>query len=258
MKKLFWTIFLCLAATTATAQNDTLPRDPDTARAAQIIDRYLEYVDFSKISTDSMICVVTKIVSRSHPGDTSMIYRWYAKPMYSRIEMYQDGKMTNGLYGDGTGTFKMFMQGPRTWATITQDSYFDLMMSRDIRGALYNWRSRGAEVSFAGEYDYEGHKVNRVFVTCPRIFDRYYFFEQESGLLFMATEIEHIYGDGKITRNAQKVDWRAWNEFVPFRGCMMPSIESYQAYEDITFLYHSYHMEPLNKKLFTEDFHQIP
>ena len=81
----------------ATAQNDTLPRDPDTARAAQIIDRYLEYVDFSKISTDSMICVVTKIVSRSHPNDTSMIYRWYAKPMYSRIEMYQDGTSCNLL-----------------------------------------------------------------------------------------------------------------------------------------------------------------
>lgn len=229
----------------------------DTARAIAIIDRYLNKVDFSQTAGDSVLCVVTYVIDRSHPNDTITIYRWYMGQRYNRTEIWQGGSIQDGYYSDGVKLFRKFHTGRREWANLTPSSYYNVTMPLDIRGALYKWRSKGAEVYYAGESLYEGTTVDRVFVTMPETFDRYYYFERESGLLGFLVEEEHIYGDREPAHNAVRVDWKAWHEFVPVKGCYLPSEESYQVGgEQIVILHHSYHFEAPQTKLFTEDYHK--
>lgn len=254
MKRILISLLCCLPLVASHAQTDSTTRD--TTRAIQIIDNYLGFVDFDPLlkRTDSMVCVVSKVVNQSHPTDTLTIYRWYASGHRCRIEMWQGKKMAEGLHSDGRKAFRTFDNKRRVWRDVTQETFYDMCDPLDIRGALHNWRTKGAETYYDGLVDYNGHKVDRIFFTSPGTFDRYYYFDPDNGFPFLVTEEEHMFGDDKPRKNAQRADWRAWQEFTPFNGYMMPGIESYQAYGDIVFIYHTYSLEKTRKGLFTEDF----
>lgn len=226
----------------------------DTARAIKIIDSYLSRLDFGKKPGDSILYVVSKVVEYSHQDDTMYIYRWYQNPRNIRIEIWSGGQIVDGYLSDATSIFRKFNTKYREWADVTPNSFFDITLPFDIRGALYDWRNKGSEVSYVGEYNFEGHPVDRIFVATPRNFDRYYYFEKESGLLCFVTEEEHMYGDAKATKNAQRVDWRAWNEFTPFRGFLMPTVESYQAEGILVMMSHTYKYLAPNSDVFTENY----
>ena len=249
---LAFVVLTCAHGQTPTATTQTAPKEGDTAMAARIIDNYLGYLNFNHLLNDSVVAVVSYVVDRSHPNDTITIYRWYAANHQNRIEMWQDNRMEDAYFSNGKGIFRRFSSGRREWVDLTQMSYYDLTSALDIRGALYEWRSKGSEPSYMGEYNYEGHPVYRVFVASPEIYDRNYFFEKETGLLFILTEEDHIFGDNKPSQNAHRVDWRAWHEFTPFHGCLLPSIESYQIMTQIVIIHHYYHLEAYNKSLFSE------
>lgn len=254
-------ILLCiiLIGTLSTTQAQTASPDHqsvDSTTAIRVIDNYLSLIDFNDILKDSMLCAVSHIIDRSHPKDTMTVYHWYMKGRRLRIEMWQEGQLSEGYYSDGKSLFRIFRSGVREWADVQQDQFYDYTMPHDIRGALYDWRSKGAEPRYAGTATFEGHDVHRVFVTSPGIFDRYYYFEKNSGLLFMLTEEDRVYGDAKRFKNAQRVDWRAWHEFTPLNGVLFPSIESYQYNNSqVVLIFRQYHFEPIQETLFTEDFH---
>lgn len=259
MKKATFTLILamaCLSWTHGQNASDSVFVMPkgDTAKAASIIDNYIGYINFDHLLSDSVVAVVSHVVERSHPNDTIFIYRWYSNGHQNRIEMWQKGRMEDAYYSDGKKLFRRFSGTRREWVDMMQLSYYDLTMALDVRGALFDWRSKGAEATYLGEYNYNGHPVYRVFVISPEIFDRNYFFEKETGLLFILTEDDHIFGDANQSANSYRVDWRAWHEFTPFRGCLLPSIESYQVDGQIVIIHHYYHMEAYNKDLFTKEY----
>lgn len=258
MKKIFSILALVAVAAMGRAEAQepaaAVLAPVDTARAINIIDNYISRLDFGKKPGDSIMFVVTKVVEYSHQDDTMYIYRWYQNPRKIRIEIWSGGQIIDGFVSDAISIFRKFNTNYREWADVTPDSFFDITMPLDIRGALYDWRSKGSEVSYAGEFNFQGHPVDRIFVASPRAFDRYYYFEKETGLLCFITEEEHMFGDGEPTKNAHRVDWRAWNEFTPFRGFLMPSIESYQAEGSLVTMYHSYQYLAPNADIFSENF----
>lgn len=256
-KFLLLTIAVCAAWMVQAQEVKDTMGDGDTARAAQIIDNYLSMIDYSRLLVDSTLRITTYIIDRDHPTDTMTMYRWYGPNNQIRIEMWQDGKIADGYYSDGGKPYHKFDSQRRVWRDITHESFLDRAIVMDPRGALHNWRSKGAEVRYVGTLAYEGHKVDRIFVACPNLFDRNYLFEQETGLLFMVTEENHIYGDAKPSVRAQLTDWRAWHEFIPFGTCLLPSVESYQSDGHIVLLYHHYRFEPYRAQLFIEDYHKI-
>ena len=229
------------------------PMKGDTAIAAAIINNYLAYVNFNHLLKDSIVYVRSTIVERSHPTDTIVILRWYGNNRKERIEMWQNGKMEDAYYSDGKKLFRRFSKSFRTWRDMTQYSYYDHTIPLDIRGALYDWRSKGSEAYFVGQYTYNDHPVYRVFVTSPKIYDRNYFFERETGLLFLVKEENHIFGDDAPVFDSKPVDWRAWHEFTPFNGCLLPTIESYQIDDQLYVIHNSYSMRPLNDSYFTQN-----
>lgn len=258
MKKLFF--FLVVTAWTIAAQGqavtDSVNTDPmkgDTALAAEIINNYISYVNFEHLLQDSVVFVRTSVVERSHPDDTIKILRWYGSKRQIRIEMWQNGRMQDAFYTNGKKIFRRFSNTYRSWRNMSPDSFLDHTQALDIRGALYGWRSKGSEAYYVGEYTYNNHQAYRVFVTTPGAFDRNYFFEKETGLLFIVTEEDHIYGDAQKSADAQKVDWRGWHEFIPFRGCLMPTMESYQVNDQLFIIRNSYEMVEYKSTYFTKE-----
>lgn len=256
MKRIVLAALLLLTATYGAKAQATAPASEEAiAQGIKIVERYLEMVDFQREKTDSMLYVESKVVDRSHPKDTMTIYRWYMAPRYMRVEIWQNGRINDGYYTDGTTIFRKFRESTRDWADTPQDNFVKRTTPLDIRGALYDWRSKGSEISYAGEYTIEGQKVDRIFVQSPGVFDRYYFFEKKTGLLFMTTEMESTLEQNEIAKNAVRVDWRAWNEFTPVHYFMMPSVESYQYDGQIVIIHNKYRYLPKQTKLFSEDYH---
>lgn len=259
MKK---TLLILLFAGLFSALQAQTPENPhptasDSLLAARIIDNYNQLTNFEPILKDSILCVVTYMVYRDRPLDTMWVYHWYGSDRRLRIEMWQNGKIQEGYYSDGALIFRKFQAATRSWTDIPQDRFYDFSIPHDVRGALYDWRSKGGEAWYAGQYTFEGKKVNRVFMSMPKAFDRYYFFEAETGLLFMVTENDHIFGDWKKGERSRRIDWRAWHEFTPFRGYFLPTIESYQYDQSqIIIIHRQYHFEAFQPKLFSEDYHK--
>lgn len=241
-----------MASLSAQIPKDATPAD--TTRAAQIIDKYLSMVNFENYKTDSILYVVSKVVERNHPKDTMYIYRWYQGSRKVRYEMWQQGKLEDGYYGDGVNVFRKFRESVREWAQITAESFYSGVMALDIRGSLYDWRVKGAEACYAGSITYEGIPVDRVFVSCPYYYDRYYYFEKSSGLLFLVTEDDHVYDKGTAPYNDERVDWRAWNDFTPMRNFMLPGVESYQHEGSIVTIHNSFQYISPKSNIFTEEY----
>lgn len=258
MKSKLLLLFFLATAITVCAQEKAPSQTGDTTLGINIVERYLSMVDFQREKTDSILFVESLIVDRSHPFDTMTIYRWYMAPKYMRVEIWQDGKLDDGYYSNGTTTFKKFNSANREWMNMPQDNFVKRTSPLDIRGALYDWRSKGAEISYAGEYNYNGHMVDRVFVSCPDIFDRYYLFEKSTGLLFLLTENDRLFGDAEPAHNAVKIDWRAWGEFTPVHMFLLPSTESYQYQDQIVIMKHKYRYLPSKTATFTEDYQMKP
>ncbi|MBP5540601.1 MAG: hypothetical protein J6X88_03030 [Bacteroidales bacterium] len=254
MQRITFLLLLCLAGLTATAQKEwTPPTAEDTARGIKIVDRYANYVNYERICHDSILFIVTHIIDYEHPEDTMTIYRWYHWPNQERFEMWQKGQMEMGAYSDGRKIFKKFSTKYRAWRHALNSTYYDFVEPYDIRGPLGKWRSRGAEMYYAGEYTFEGQKVDRVYVSMVGALDRLYYFERATGLLFLVTELKNQMGGG-VPDIDNMVDWRGWHEFVPVGDCMMPSEESYQANGQLVILHHSYRLIPYDEKCFTEDY----
>lgn len=256
MKRLFLLLLVLSTGCSISAQEAKTYTKSDTLRGQQIVDQYLDIIDFDRLLVDSMIYIETKIVDRSNPTDTMRVHQWYANGRRSRIEMYQNGQLESGYYCNGLSGFRMFHSGRRAWVDLIQSSYYDYVYPLDPRGALFDWRSKGSEIVYDGETRFNGNDVERIFVTSPSTFDRYYFFEKNTGLLFLTKEEDHIYGDSKKTDNAQRIDWRGWHQFTPIGSCMVPTEESYQYKDQIVLIFRTYKLIPFNKTAFTEDYYK--
>ena len=139
---------------------------------------------------------------------------------------------------------------------MTQNSVYNVVISLDIRGSLYDWRSKGSELYYAGEFNYKGRPLDRVFVVSPASFDRYYFFERTTGLLTMMVEDIHFFGGDTPREGAYRVDWRAWSEFAPVHGHYLPTVESYRVGEQVVVIRNTYSFKKPSTGYFTEDYYR--
>lgn len=246
MKKLAFLALLLLGTMAASAQK------ADTAR--MVVNRYLSLMNLdAALRSDSVLFVETAIVQRDNPKDTVWMRRWYVKPNLARVELWRKGKLSFGIYGNGKGKYRHYEAQKKVWLDAQEDSYLDVASAYDFRTPLYFSRTNGMEMEYKGEWNYNSNEVQRILVSDPVRYDRYYLFEKKSGLLFLIQELDS-HSEDMATGDAHKVDWRAYHEYVPFGTfSLLPSVESYQADGIVTFQHHTYRYLPLDLNLFNND-----
>ncbi|MDO4217213.1 MAG: hypothetical protein Q4D03_03440 [Bacteroidales bacterium] len=238
-------VFLCLA-TIAIAQNHQYI--PDTA--ALIVDRYLRTMNVEAQRTDSMLYVETITVRRGH-SDTTIMKRWFFPPQCMRVEIYQNGNRISGYRSNGRDVYRVFKKG--RWNTISPNDFFTESAGYDFRGPLYNWRINGVDLTYKGEWDYNGHPTYRVLVQDIFRYDRYYLFDQSNNLMFLADELPPPADTEQKRLDAlAHIDWRAVHEYLPFRAMVLPTIESYQYNGSLYIQYHTYSYLPVDMRLFNK------
>lgn len=225
MKRIYLYILGCVLGNMLIAQNHQY--SPDTA--ATIVERHLSILNHDNLPGDSVLYIESHIVDRNNPTDTVIMKRWAQGPFKFRVEVWHHGKKETGYYSNGKDIFRRYDPNGKMWVNVTQMEYYDWAMAYDFRGPLHNYKTKGGELKYAGAYTYQGTPVDRVFVGMPNMYNRYYLFEKESGLLFLIDETDDFFGNEK-TDTTHHVKWRAYHEYQPLGDALFVSSESYMSY----------------------------
>lgn len=243
MKRTLLAFFCLLGLTNAKGQSiDT---------AAMVVDRYISLLNMKELPRDSMVVVTSIQVDRDNPSDTTIMRRWDAFPNKSRSEVWYKGRMLDGFVSNGADIYMFFDTTRSVWRNCLPVQYLDNHIAFDIRGPLYYWRTNGSELRYLGKKTFQGNPVDAVEVRVPSCNVREYFFEQQSGLLFLYRVMDEIVGDS--VREEYRTDWRAYHEFQPKGRCFFPSVESYQNQGHVYIIHHHVELLPIDDRIFYQE-----
>jgi hypothetical protein len=246
MKKLLFSLLFAFAFA-ASAQNSA----PAVDSAQLVVQRFLDRLNIGAIPSDSILYMETTICLRTRQGDTAILKRWFQQPNRFRAELWHGDTLQTGVITDGK---EIFYEADRkvtsTWYFTTAERYYRVAPGYEFRTALYNWQANGDVLTYKGLWNFNGHQVHRILVEEPYAYRRYFFFEKESGLLFLIEETnEHSeYSNHQAYRHPSI---HGYHEYYPLGNVLLPSAESYQMDGETIYHYTRYKYIPLNDKLFT-------
>lgn len=219
--------------------------------AEVILERYLALLNYDAIRTDSILYIESRIFIQNSPTDTIIMKRWFYPQANYRVELWQGGKLTIGLRSNGYDTFMEYDAEQRQWFKVDVARYYNRLDAYNFHSSLYNWRDHHTSLRYDGIWNFNGSQAYRLFIKQQDVFDRYYMFEKESGLLFMYDELDsYMDMERDVTDH---VDWRAFHEYTPLDKCLFPSIESYQMNGNIVMIFHQYRYIKFDYDIFMED-----
>ena len=217
--------------------------------AAAVVDRYLALLNIEALPTDSMLYIETAVTTNQH-DDTVWIYRWYAPPKRFRVEVRYNGKLLDGLVGDGEKHFIYFDAEHGGWASLRDDFFYEKLKAYDFRGPLYAWRTQGISLTWGGNTILKEQPMQVVKVDDPGLYGRYYMFDARSGLLTLIIETDEL-AEGFAPRPESRIEWKAMHEFSPIgTGTLLPTLESFLRGEEITVLSSTMRFLPIDPKKF--------
>lgn len=220
MKRLTF-ISILLVATTIMAQDVA----PDSSE--WVVGRYMSLMNYESLPRDKMLLIESVAVPRYSGGDTTIVRRWYTGTSSCRIEVWQKGSLMEGWHNYEHKIFRKYDTKKKQWVDASEIHYYDHTVGYDFRGPLYRRATNGTSMAYGGIATFEGHSVYKVLATAPGMFDREYYFEQQSGLLFLILEKETSYG-GERDGGEGRLEWRSIEEYLPVGEMLMVSKETYQ------------------------------
>ncbi len=246
MKKLI--IGLLLLPLTVLAQNHQDMLD-DSAKV--VVDRYLQMLNIDGLPQDSLLVMETAITNLGQK-DTVWMRRWYAAPNKFRVEVWNRGKLETGIVTNGQDRFRRYLTAYGSWESVPREDIEKKMQGYDFRGPLYHWREKGATLSWNGTTTLKGEPLQVVKVECPGMYERYYMFEPESGLLTLIFETDKT-ADGNHQYTKDRIDWKSIHEYQPLTTGILPSQESFMRQGVLTILNSTTHFEEMNPDIFEKD-----
>ena len=139
---------------------------------------------------------------------------------------------------------------------MNAETYYDAEQAYDIYGPLYQWRLRGEDLTYEGVARYKDQPVIRIGARSPSHYDRHYYFEQGSKLLFLYTESDSVAGEPLPLKTRNRVDWHAYHEYQPLGEVLLPSVESYQYQNSIVLIFHKARYVANDERIFIQ--RQLP
>lgn len=218
-----------------------------------VVDRYLRLLNIEALPADSLLVIETT-VTFPNAADTVFMRRWYMPGQRFRVEIRQRGMLRIGLVSNGKDRFSSYDRRLKSWGKINAEEMEHALMSYDFRGPLYDWRAKGATLTWGDRTSYKGQSLQVVKVSCPDFYDRYYMFEPGSGLLALIIETDNLPGaiEGSRPRD-NHIDWKAIHEYQPLGTSLIVSQESFSRKGQLTILTSTVHFEPADEALFNRD-----
>lgn len=227
-------------------------RDVLTDSATHVVERYVQMLDIDNLPKDSLLVMETAITTNLDTKDTIWMRRWYAMGERHRIEVWNGKKMEYGLVGNGKDRYRYYMTAYDSWESINAKRFEEKLQGYDFRGPLYHWEEKGARLSWNGRTELKGQPLLVVKVECPNMYNRYYMFEPESGLLTLIFETDELFDGTKEIRKGH-IEWKSYHEFQPLQRGMLPSLESFMRDGVLTIMSTTYHFEAINSDIFERD-----
>lgn len=243
-------LLLLLCVTTPLLAVRQEPPHNDEERSAATVEAFLHTLNIASVRTDSVLYMESHIVPRGET-DTLIMRRWAGMQHRRRVEMWYKGELQMCLFSDGHTYFERY-DTKEGWKSINNEKYFNEAQSYEIFGPLYQWQLKGEEFTYEGIAYLKNRPVVRIAARSPSHYDRHYYFELESKLLFLFTESDSINGEAVPIKTRNRVDWHAYHEYQPLGQMLLPSIESYQHKNSITLIFHKARYVEPNEKLFTQ------
>ncbi len=247
MKKL--ALFLMLLAPMAGWGQNHEDLLSDTAQT--VVERYLALLNIDGLPQDSLLVMETAITFYGEK-DTIWMRRWYAAPEKFRVEVWNQGKLETGLVSNGKDRFRYYVESLKSWESTDRNNFAERLQGYDFRGPLYGWRAKGATLTWNGTTTLKGEPLQVVKVNCPAMYERYYMFEPESGLLTLIFETETL-PEGYSTLLKGHIDWKSVHEYQPLATGILPSLESFMRNGVLTIMSSTTHFEKMDSGLFERD-----
>lgn len=242
-------VLLFAASLWLQASAQEIPSQEDR-KAAQVVDDFYRMLNLDSLRTDSILYIESHIVPNGHT-DTLTMRRWTATRHRQRVEFWYQGILQMCLFSDGRTYYESYRE-EEGWKSVNRSDYYDAVEIYDIHGPLYQWREHGEELTYEGTVLFEGNRVERIGSRSPLHYDRHYYFEQESKLMFLYTESDSIGGEPSPITTRNRVDWHAYHEYQPLGNILLPSVESYQHQGSITLIFNRASYVALDERIFTQ------
>lgn len=247
MKKIALGLLLMLPMLGQAQNHQDLLDDSATA----VVERYLQMLNIDELPQDSLLVMETAITFYGEK-DTIWMRRWYAAPEKFRVEVWNRNRLETGLLSNGKDRHRRYLPAYESWESIKKEDFTKRMIGYDFRGPLYNWRGKGATLTWNGSTTLKGEPLQVVKVECPDMYERYYMFEPGSGLLTLIFETD-IQKKSFDAPNENHIDWKSIHEYQPLATGILPSLESFMRDGVLTIMSSTMHFEPLNNDIFEKD-----
>ena len=185
-------------------------------------------------------------------SDTLVMHRWIAKGGRQRVEVWNSEGQTVGYCTNGSSRFRQFSRQLGWWQDREEAEFAKSVQPYELRGQLYGWRDRGIALKYNGLSEYNGQRMHVVLATQLGHYDRYYFFEERSGLLVLVREMESS-SDGTVKNPGDVMEWKIIHEYRPVGGSLVVSQESFMRSGVMTIMTTEASFEPLNDLVFNAD-----
>jgi hypothetical protein len=202
-----------------------------------------------ELPEDSLLVLETTVTMG---GDTTLMRRWYQPHGMMRVELFHGGERYDGFITNGDKRHRRYSRRGGSWDATSADDITDLLRGYDFRGPLYHWREKGATLSWNGTTTLKGEPLQVVKVECPGMYERYYMFEPESGLLTLIFETDKT-ADGNHQYTKDRIDWKSIHEYQPLTTGILPSQESFMRQGVLTILNSTTHFEEMSPDIFEKD-----
>lgn len=248
MKRLILGLMLGLGVAAAGQNHQDVLHDS----ARTVVDRYLQLLNIDGLPQDSLLVMETAITFYGEK-DTIWMRRWYEAPGKMRVEVWNHGKLETGLTTNGTDRWRRYLPAYESWESLNQEGFDYKLLGYDFRGPLYDWRGKGATLTWNGTTTLKGMPLQVVKVECPNMLDRYYMFEPESGLLTLIFEAGETDSTTYTKPRDNRIDWKSIHEYQPLANGMLPSLESFMRNGTLTIMSSTMHFEEKNPDIFEKD-----
>ncbi|MBR1784473.1 MAG: hypothetical protein IJ760_03420 [Bacteroidales bacterium] len=228
-------------------------RSQDTA--ATVVGRYLAALNHDAIHADSLLVINTSIRVRGS-DDTLLMRRYCQAGGMVRVEVWRGDTLTDGFCTNGSTRHRQFFYLLDRWEDVPPHDFALAMQPYDFRGPLYQWEHLGVRLSYRGVVTIDGKQFQVVRADQKMRYQRFYYFDPDSGLLSLVIERGSRPEDDRMTPDEllqPPIAYKCEHEYMSVGGMLIPSLESFQRGGVVTILHSEAHLAPRDNLLFNRD-----